>query len=90
MMPSSTDGGRIPLSKIPIRSSREVVRALERLGAKLMKAGRGSHALYCRETVDGHLVTATVIRDRREMDRRTLRRILEGLEISLEDFLQAL
>ena len=55
-----------------------------------MKAGRGSHALYYRETPDGRLVTATVIRDRREMARPTLRGILEGLEINLQDFLDAL
>ena len=80
----------IPLSQIPLESSREVIAALNRLGAHQAGVRRGTHAYYERETPDGRILTATVILARRQMARKTLRTLLYNLEITIEDFKNAL
>ncbi len=80
----------IPLSRLPLCSSRQVVAAIERLGAYPGKKKRGSHASYHRRTPDGRIRTGVVILGRKEMPKSTLRGILISLDIPLGDFLSNL
>ena len=89
-MSSPSDRRRFPLSKVPLCSSVEIVRAIERLGAYRGKKKRGTHAEYCRVTDDGRLIESAVLVGYREVARGTLKGILERLEIDLQDFLKAL
>ena len=73
---------------LPLRSSREIIGALERLGAWHVRT-RGSHATYARMTPSGRRITQVVL-GKREIPRGTLRAILAGLEIPVEVFRQAL
>lgn len=77
-------------SQLPLCSSNQIVAALERLGAYRGRSGKGSHAPYHRENRDGRTLTAVVVLGRREVPKGTLRGILQGLDIPLEDFLEAL
>ena len=88
-MPPPPNMRSIPLSKIPLRSSREVIITLERLGAYPGEVRSGSHASYFRDAEDSRLLSSVVILGRREMARQTLQGILYNLEIPLEEFLKA-
>ena len=79
-----------PLSSYPLLSSKQIITVISKLGARPGKSKRGSHASYIRTTPDGRTLVATVLLGRKEMRRGALKRILEGLEISLEDFKDAL
>ena len=73
------------LSRIPICSSDEIIRALERLGCYRSRAGKGSHQPFHRRVGD-RILTGVVVLGRREVPKGTLRNILAQLEIPLEEF----
>ena len=50
----------------------------------------GSHASYHRKMSDGGIVTTTVVLSKREIPKSTLRKILRQLDISVDEFLDAL
>ena len=77
-------------SRLPLCSSNEVISALERLGAYAGRAKRGSHASYHLRGRDGRIRTGVVILGKREIPKGTLRYLLKNLDISVEDFLEAL
>ena len=81
-----------PLSKLPLCSSEELIRAIEVLGAYATnpRSRRGSHRAYERELPDGTIVTTAVILNRREILKPTLKGILIALHIELDEFLAAL
>jgi predicted RNA binding protein YcfA (HicA-like mRNA interferase family) len=77
-------------TRIPLCSSTQITATLRRLGCYPGAARRGSHLAYHRRRSDGHILTAPVVLGKREVSRGTLRSILELLEISLDEFMEAL
>ena len=71
------------MSKPPLLSGREVVRAFERAGFRIISQ-RGSH-IKIRN--DSRLITL-IIPGHREVDRWTLKGILRDAEMSVEEFLK--
>ena len=71
-------------SNLPLCSSRTIIHAIERLGAFHIRT-KGSHATYGRHTASGRKITQVVL-GKREIPRITLRAILVGLDIPIEDF----
>ena len=76
--------------QIPLCSSRQLVAALERLGCYRGRAGSGSHQSYHRQLPDDTVLTAPVVLGRTEIPRGTTRSILGLLQISPEEFREAL
>ncbi len=76
--------------QVPLRSSNQILNALKRLGVQEGRARSTSHRFLYRELPDGRKVSNPLPMGKREVPRGTLRNILEGLEIPLEDFLDAL
>ncbi len=77
-------------SNLPLRSSAQVIRALRRLGCYQVPKANGSHSLYKRDLPDGRTVMTVVIVGRQEVPKGTLRRILQELEITADEFRRAL
>ncbi len=73
------------MTKLPLVSGRECVRALERVGFHL-KRQEGSHMILRRDSPFAQVV----VPDHRELDRGTLRAILRQAGIGVEDFLKLL
>ncbi|MBI3031388.1 MAG: type II toxin-antitoxin system HicA family toxin [Candidatus Rokubacteria bacterium] len=73
------------MTKLPLVSGRECVRALERVGFHL-KRQEGSHMILRRDNPFAQVV----VPDHRELDRGTLRAILRQAGIGVEDFLKLL
>lgn len=82
---------KIPRSKLPLISSRQLTRALERLDATQSADSppKGSHAAFFRE-VEGRTLTAIVVLGKREIARGTLQDILFSLDIGLKEFTEVL
>ena len=76
--------------RVPLCSSAQITAALRRLGCYPGTAHGGSHRAYHRRRSDGHILTSPVVLGKREVSRGTLRSILELLEISLDEFMDAL
>ena len=76
-------------SRLPLCSSDEIVRVLNRLGCIPLKAKGGSHHSFPRE-VGGRVLIGVVVVGKRQVPTGTLRRILASLEITVGDFLDAL
>ena len=75
------------MSKFPVDApTREVVKALERLGFELVR--EGNHIAVVRENPDGSRTPLTMP-NHRTIKRSTLRTILTQSGISREEFLQA-
>ena len=75
------------MSKFPVDApTREVVKALERLGFELVR--EGNHIAMVRENPDGSRTPLTMP-NHRTIKRSTLRTILTQSGISREEFLQA-
>ena len=60
---------------------------LERLGCYAGKAKKGSHLSIHRDKLDGHTLTSVLVLGRRQVPKGTLKSILVGLDIPLEEFL---
>jgi predicted RNA binding protein YcfA (HicA-like mRNA interferase family) len=73
------------MSRLPVVSGRECVRALERAGFYL-KRQTGSHMVLRRDEPFAQVV----VPDHRELDRGTLRAIIRYAGISVDDFVELL
>ena len=73
------------MTKLPLVSGRECVRALERAGFYL-KRQEGSHMILRRDKPFAQVV----VPDHKELDRGTLRAILRQAGIGIEEFLKLL
>jgi len=65
---------------LPVISGREAAKVFEKLGF-LFHHQKGSHMIYCRP--DGRHLS---IPDHRELDRGTLRGLIRGAGITVEEF----
>lgn len=73
------------MTKLPVVSGRDCVRALERTGFSV-KRREGSHIILRRDSP----FSQVVIPDHRELDRGTLRAILRQAGITVEQFVALL
>lgn len=71
------------MPKLPRISSREAIRALERLGFEQVRQ-TGSHVVLKRKTPDGEI--GCVVPVHRELKIGTLSGILKQAQVTLEDF----
>jgi len=74
---------------LPLVSSDRVLAALKRLGCYEPRRASGSHQPVCRDTPRGRL-TAVVVLGKHEMKRGTLQRVLRLLEMTEQEFIDAL
>lgn len=74
------------MQKLPLCSSRQVCKVLERLGFKKHKRTGGSHQSYVKQTSMGSKLSVTVVLGKKELPRGTLKAILERAEISESEF----
>jgi predicted RNA binding protein YcfA (HicA-like mRNA interferase family) len=73
------------MSKLPVISGRECVRALEKVGFYI-KRQEGSHIILRRDSP----FSQTVIPDHKQLDRGTLRAILRQVGLSVDEFVSLL
>ncbi len=73
------------MSKLPRISGRQCVKALDRIGF-YMKRREGSHIILRRDEP----FTQVVVPDHNELDRGTLRAIIRGAGLSVEEFIKLL
>lgn len=73
------------MSKLPRISGRECVRALEKIGFYLRRR-ESSHMIMRRD----HPFAQVTVPDHAELDKGTLRGILRGAELSVEEFTKLL
>lgn len=78
------------MPELPVLSSRELIRALERDGWVRSRATSGSHQAYVKEFPDGRKRTVIVVEGKREIPRGTIRAILSRAQIDVEEFLKLL
>jgi predicted RNA binding protein YcfA (HicA-like mRNA interferase family) len=76
--------------KLPLLSSKQIDKALRRLGFQPGPKNRGSHQCYSRRREDGHHDTTTIVLGAKEVPRGTLDNILTLGNIDREDFQKAL
>jgi predicted RNA binding protein YcfA (HicA-like mRNA interferase family) len=77
------------VSPLPLCSSEQVIRVLERCGFSRGPKSPGSHQAFIKGTPRGKIVTVVVL-GKREVPRGTLKDILERAHISKEQFLREL
>ena len=70
---------------LPILSSREIIKILERIGFQNTRKSKGSHFRYAHP--DGRKTTIPVHKGRR-ISRGLLRKIIRDIELSPEEFLR--
>ncbi|KKT17651.1 MAG: hypothetical protein UV98_C0004G0019 [Parcubacteria group bacterium GW2011_GWB1_43_6] len=74
------------MAKLPVIRAKELIRVLEKLG--FFKYHQvGSHAQF--KHIDGRRITVS-IHGGKDIGRKTLRGIINDLEISIEDFIKIL
>jgi predicted RNA binding protein YcfA (HicA-like mRNA interferase family) len=73
------------MSKLPSLSGRECIRALEQAGF-YFKRQEGSHIVLRRDEPFGQVV----VPDHRELDRGTLRAIIQAAGLSVNEFMRLL
>jgi len=71
---------------LPLCSSAQVVRALERAGFRASRRSAGSHQAFERIEDDGTRRVAIVVLGKREIPRGTLRAILRQAGLTLDEF----
>jgi predicted RNA binding protein YcfA (HicA-like mRNA interferase family) len=69
-------------SELPVLKPRELIRALERMGFRLLRKSRGSHQQF--EHPDGRRTTIPVHKGR-DIGPGLLRKILRDIELAPED-----
>ncbi|NJL90637.1 MAG: type II toxin-antitoxin system HicA family toxin [Coleofasciculaceae cyanobacterium SM2_1_6] len=69
------------MSKLPVISGRECIKALEKIGF-VVDRQRGSHVILVREDPR----TTVSVPDHQELDRGTLRAIIRQVSLSIEEF----
>ena len=72
-------------SELPVLKPRELIRALERIGFRLLRKSRGSHWQF--EHPDGRRTTVPVPKGR-DIGPGLLRKILRDIELDAEDLKQ--
>jgi predicted RNA binding protein YcfA (HicA-like mRNA interferase family) len=72
-------------SELPVLKPRELIRALERIGFRLLRKSRGSHWQF--EHPDGRRTTVPVHKGR-DIGPGLLRKILRDIELDAEDLKQ--
>lgn len=75
------------MPRLPRISSREAIRALERLGFEQIRQ-TGSHVVMKRETPDGEI--GCVVPVHRELKIGTLSSILKQAQVTAEEFIESL
>ena len=75
------------MPKLPRISSKEAIRALERLGFEQVRQ-TGSHVVMKKETEDGEI--GCVVPVHRELKVGTLSGILKQAQVTVEDFIDSL
>ncbi len=75
------------MPKLPRTSSREAIRALERLGFEQIRQ-TGSHVVMKKETEEGEI--GCVVPMHRELKVGTLRSILKQAQITPDEFIESL
>lgn len=78
------------MSKLPLVSSREVIRVLERAGFKRGLKSSGSHQVFAKCLDDGTTITTVVVLGKKEIPRGTLKDILTRARLSGDEFLRLL
>ncbi len=73
------------MTKLPVVSGRDCLKALQRAGFYLRRQ-EGSHMIVRRDSPFAQVV----VPDHRELDRGTLRGILRGAALSIEEFIRLL
>jgi predicted RNA binding protein YcfA (HicA-like mRNA interferase family) len=73
------------MSKLPVISGAECVKALEQIGF-VFNRQRGSHMILVREDPK----TTVTIPDHKELDRGTLRSIIRQINLSVDEFIELL
>jgi predicted RNA binding protein YcfA (HicA-like mRNA interferase family) len=73
------------VSKLPIISGLECVKALEKIGF-VVDRQRGSHIIMVREEPR----TTISVPDHKELDRGTLRRIIRQVGLTVDEFIELL
>jgi predicted RNA binding protein YcfA (HicA-like mRNA interferase family) len=73
------------MTKLPIVSSRVCIKALERIGFKVIRQ-RGSHIMMVRDETD----TQVVVPNHKEIAIGTLRRIIRDIGLTVEEFKELL
>jgi predicted RNA binding protein YcfA (HicA-like mRNA interferase family) len=73
------------MSKIPLLTPHEVIRAFENLGWEVARQ-KGSHIILVKE---GHIATISIPKHR-EVARGTLKSLIRKADLSLEEFIEAL
>lgn len=74
------------MSKLPVVSGEEAVRALEKFGWRVARRARGSHIIL---TKPGSIYSLSVA-DHKELARGTLRKLLRMANIDVENFTEVL
>jgi predicted RNA binding protein YcfA (HicA-like mRNA interferase family) len=75
--------------QVPLVSSDKARAALVRLGCQFPRRASGSHLFVYRDTPEGRRASVLVL-GRREIKRGTLKAMLDGLAISVEESIDAL
>ena len=75
------------MPKLPLISSKEAIRALERLGFEQVRQ-TGSHVVMKKETEDGEI--GCVVPVHRELKVGTLSGILKQAQVTVEEFIDSL
>ena len=78
------------MSKLPLVSSREVIRALECAGFKRGAKSPGSHQVFAKHLDDGTTQTTVMVLGKKEIPRGTLKSILERAGLSDDEFVRLL
>ena len=78
------------MSKLPLVSSREVIRVLEHAGFKRGAKSPGSHQVFAKHLDDGTTLTTVVVLGKKEIPRGTLKDILARAGLSDDQFLRLL
>jgi hypothetical protein len=75
---------------VPLVSSEKALAALRRLGCVTPRPARGSHLFIYRIDEQGQRRYQTMVIGKRQIKRRTLKTILDGLGIPVDQFIDAL
>lgn len=77
------------MSKLPLLSSNEIIKALKRAGFKPARKSKGRHQTFVKETKERKIITVVVLGEK-EVPRGTLKKILKLAKLSKEEFLSYL
>ncbi len=73
------------MSKLPVVSGSECIKALEQIGFTIVRQ-RGSHIILVRENPKN----TVIVPNHKELDRGTLRAIIRQVDLTVEEFIQLL